>query len=59
LKEDFKENLKNVEKINLKKQIFSAYSVYLLEKLKPKIEYLASNYFKIITNYKYSSITLD
>jgi exonuclease SbcC len=27
--------------------------------LKPKIEYLASNYFKIITNYKYSSITLD
>ncbi len=56
---DLKKSLKVIEKINLKKQIFSAYSVYLLEKLKPNIEYLASSYFAIITNHKYSSISLD
>jgi len=57
--EDLKNILKQISKIELKKQIFSWYSIFLLDKLKPKIEYLASNYFTIITNHKYSSITLD
>ena len=56
---DLKNILKQISKIELKKQIFSWYSIFLLDKLKPKIEYLASNYFTIITNHKYSSITLD
>lgn len=63
---DFKEDKKQidflvleVDNLNLKKSIMSDYIIYLLNYLKPKIEDLASEYFTIITDYKYSQITLD
>lgn len=64
--ENFKkdnENIKNlasdIEYSHLKIKILSDYIIYLLEYLKPKIEDLASEYFSIITDYKYSYVTLD
>lgn len=63
---DFKDDKKQidnfVEEINnlsLKKQIMSDYIIYLLGYLKPRIEDLASEYFSIITDWKYFEITLD
>ncbi|MDD5770247.1 MAG: SMC family ATPase [Candidatus Gracilibacteria bacterium] len=63
---EFREDKKNIDNLVLeidylaiKKQIMSDYIIYLLEFLKPRIEDLASEYFSIITNYKYTSITLD
>jgi exonuclease SbcC len=64
--ENFKkdnENIKNlasdIEYSSLKIKILWDYIIYLLEYLKPKIEDLASEYFSIITDYKYNYITLD
>lgn len=45
--------------ISMKKQILSDYMYYLLGYLKPRIEDLASEYFTLITDNKYSSLTLD
>lgn len=63
---DFKDDKKQidnfVEEVNnlsLKKQIMSDYIIYLLGHLKPRIEDLASEYFSIITDWKYFEITLD
>lgn len=63
---DFKDDKKQidnfVEEVNnlsLKKQIMSDYIIYLLGYLKPRIEDLASEYFSIITDWKYFEITLD
>lgn len=63
---DFKENKKQIDnfvnEINsliLKQQIMSDYIIYLLQHLKPRIEYLASEYFSIITDWKYFEISLD
>ncbi len=59
-KEKRKNNiLKDLDLLNLKQRIFSDYSIYLLNFLKPKIEFLASNYFATATNNKYTSISLD
>lgn len=43
----------------LKKQILSDYILYLLAYMKPRIEDLASEYFSIVTDGKYTSLTLD
>ena len=42
-----------------KKQILSDYILYLLAHLKPRVEDLASEYFSLITDWKYTSLTLD
>jgi hypothetical protein len=54
-----KDLLKIIEILNFKQKIFADYSIYLLNILKPKIEFLASNYFSLATDNKYSSINLD
>lgn len=48
-----------IDTIFLKKQIMSDYMIYLLNYMKPRIEDLASDYFSIITDYKYTTISLD
>lgn len=64
--EDFKDDkkqidfyLQEVHILWLKRQIMADYITYLLWHLKPRIEDLASEYFAIITDNKYSSISLD
>lgn len=53
-------NIKNdIYKMNLKIDILSSYTIYLQDILKPKIESISSIYFQLITDYKYSQITLD
>lgn len=66
LENDFADDKKQidvfVEEINnlgIKRQIMSDYILYLLDYLKPRIEDLASEYFALITDYKYTSISLD
>lgn len=63
---EFEEDKKQVDnivneinKLSLKRQIMSDYIIYLLQYLKPKIEDLASEYFSIITDWKYFQISLD
>lgn len=63
---DFKEYKKQINNfvneinsLSLKKQIMSDYIIYLLQHLKPRIEDLASEYFSIITDWKYFQISLD
>lgn len=48
-----------IDYLDIKKQVISDYIIYLLNNLKPSIEYLASSYFAIITDNKYSQITID
>lgn len=51
-----------IEKISffaMKKQIMADYIIYMLNHLKPRIEDLASQYFAIITEHKYTQISLD
>lgn len=64
--EDFLEDKKqieiyveNVSQIVFKKQILSDYILYLLAHLKPRVEDLASEYFSLITDGKYTSLSLD
>lgn len=45
--------------ILLKKQILSDYILYLLAYMKPRIEDVASEYFSLITDGKYTTLTLD
>lgn len=45
--------------LNLKNEVLNEYIIHLLNFLKPNIESLASQYFSIITDNRYSSITLD
>ncbi len=59
LEETRKNTIKQIDILNLKQKIFWDYSIYLLNFLKPKIEFLASNYFSVATNNKYAEITLD
>ena len=63
---DIKESKKQIDELvleidylNLKKDVLWDYMIYLLNHLKPAIEDLASQYFALITDNKYSSITLD
>lgn len=63
---DFKEDKKQIDifvwevyHLGLKKQILTDYILYLLQHLKPRIEDIASEYFSIITDYKYTEISLD
>lgn len=58
-KKQIDELIVEIDYINLKKEILSDYILYLLDYLKPNIEDLASQYFSIITDNKYSLITLD
>ena len=60
-----KDNEEKVEKLSsevfyldIKINLLRDYAIYLLAFLKPKIELLASDYFNIITNWKYTSISL-
>lgn len=45
--------------LNLKNEVLNEYIIHLLNYLKPNIESLASQYFSIITDSRYSSISLD
>lgn len=63
---DFQESQKKliilreeVDLLQLKQDIVSNYILHLLDHLKPNIESIASNYFNMITDYKYFEITLD
>lgn len=64
--QDFLEDKKQIEvyvesvsQSIFKKQILSDYILYLLEHLKPRVEDLASEYFSLITDGKYTSLSLD
>jgi uncharacterized protein YhaN len=64
--ENFQEDKNNIDKtlfsleeLALKKQIMSDYLIYLLAYLKPRIEDFASEYFAVITDNRYTSISLD
>lgn len=48
-----------IDNISFKKQIISDYMVYLLQYMKPRIEDIAGEYFSLITDYKYSTLSLD
>lgn len=63
---DFKDDKKTIDTLvseidasTLKKQIMGDYILYLLQYMKPRIEDLASEYFSLITDYKYTQISLD
>lgn len=51
--------IKEISFFSIKIDIFKNYILYLLDYLKPHIEDLASHYFALITDNKYSSISLD
>lgn len=59
LKKEIESYVQNLSKNELKKNIISSYIVYLLGALKPQIEFLASEYFSLITDGKYTSLELD
>lgn len=63
---EIKDILKNIKdfigELNIlivKQDVLKQYILYLLNYLKPYIEDLASNYFSLITNWKYLNISLD
>ena len=58
-KKQIDELVLEIDYLNLKKDVLWDYMIYLLNHLKPAIEDLASQYFALITDNKYSSITLD
>lgn len=51
--------VREVSESILKKQILSDYILYLLAYMKPRIEDIASEYFSLITDGKYTSLSLD
>lgn len=51
--------VREVSESILKKQILSDYILYLLAYMKPRIEDMASEYFSLITDGKYTSLSLD
>jgi DNA repair protein SbcC/Rad50 len=57
--ENIKIIIDEIDYLKLKITILSDYIIYLLNYLKPRIEDLASDYFGVITDNKYSYITLD
>ncbi len=61
--EDFVKNIAYIiDEVNIlwiKQDVLKQYILYLLNYLKPYIEDLASNYFSLITNWKYLNISLD
>lgn len=59
LEKEIKNTKNDLNKINIKIDILTQYIIYLQDILKPKIESIASSYFQILTNNKYTQISLD